>query len=114
MLSDCYESRNHEKRRLDMKTNIRTMRYIFSIFLVGIFTVINAEASQEDLLKEFDIAPNACVADKNHNLIYLSLTNSNSVTILDMNQLNQLDTIFARHPLPQTTERRLFKHTHIY
>ncbi len=38
-----------------MKNNIRTMRYIFLIFLVGILTVKNAEASQGDLLKEFDL-----------------------------------------------------------
>jgi YVTN family beta-propeller protein len=78
-----------------MKSHIRTARYIFLIFLAGIFTVINAEASQGDLVKEFDLAPNAFAADKNHNLIYVSLTNSNSVTILDMNQLTQLDTIFV-------------------
>jgi YVTN family beta-propeller protein len=78
-----------------MKSKIRAMRYIFSISLAGIFTVINAQASQGDLLKEFDLAPNAFAADKNHNLIYVSLPNSNSVTILDMNQLTQLDTIFV-------------------
>jgi len=75
--------------------NIKALSYGLSILLAGLLTFTNAHAQQGDLLQEYSLVPNAFAADKSHNLIYVSLTNSNSVTILDMNQLTQLDTIFV-------------------
>jgi YVTN family beta-propeller protein len=73
--------------------DIRSLIYSFTILLVGLLPVSNAHALQGDMLKEFSLVANAFTADRNKNLIYVSLASSNSVTILDMNQLTQLDTI---------------------
>jgi hypothetical protein len=61
--------------------NFKAITYGLSAVLAGMFAINSAHAQQGDMLKEYTLAPNAFAADRNHNLIYVSLTSSNSVTI---------------------------------
>lgn len=54
-----------------------------------------AMAAPGDFLKEFNLTAHSFVMDRARNIVYASVTDTNSVAIIDMNQLALLDTVFV-------------------
>ena len=65
------------------------------IFLIGILITPIAHTAPGNLVTTFNIDAHSFVADRNSNIVYASVTSSNSVAVIDMNSLQQIDTIFV-------------------
>lgn len=55
----------------------------------------NSAASPGDLVKEFPLVGHSFAMDKDKNIVYMSVTGSNSVAVIDMNTLALTDSIFV-------------------
>ena len=67
-------------------------RAIF-ILLLGILITPIAQATPGDLITTFNINAHSFVEDRNTNIVYASVTSNNSVAVIDMNSLEQIDSI---------------------
>ena len=54
-----------------------------------------AAATPGDVMEEFPLVGNSFAADRNENIVYMSVTGNNSVAVIDMNTLEVLDSIFV-------------------
>ncbi|MCP4877727.1 MAG: YncE family protein [Gammaproteobacteria bacterium] len=76
-------------------SKIKTIFCFLSIWGAGLFIAPNAHAAPGDLVDEFSLTVHSFVADRSSNIVYASVTGSNSVAIFDMNQLVLLDSVFV-------------------
>jgi|GEM_PF-3877736 len=68
---------------------------IIAILLCTVFLLPNVSFAGGEIVTSFDVVVSKFALDPNHNIIYASTTHDNSVSLIDMDSIEILDSIFV-------------------
>ncbi len=87
--------RENQDKEITIMSKLKPVVSVLAMLAVGILGAEDSTAAPGDVIKEFSLTGHSFASDRNENVVYLSVTDSNSVAILDMDTLEILDSIFV-------------------